>query len=101
MKGLQTLAIRETAGGAVVPVKAVPGSSRDRIVGVLGDRLKIATSAPAEKGKANAAIAAILAKALQVPPRVVVLLSGLTNPRKEFQIVGLSAQEIRQRLGGI
>ena len=82
----------------MLAVKAVPGSSRDRVVGVLGDALKIATSAPAEKGKANAAIAAILAKALGLPGRRVSLVSGPTNPRKEFRIAGLSAQQVRQRL---
>ncbi|KKK79180.1 hypothetical protein LCGC14_2836110, partial [marine sediment metagenome] len=42
----------------MIAVKAVPGASRDRVVGVLGDCLKVATSQPAEKGKANKAIAA-------------------------------------------
>lgn len=37
-------------------VKVVPGSSRDQIVGRLGDALKIKVTAPAEKGKANTAV---------------------------------------------
>jgi uncharacterized protein (TIGR00251 family) len=98
MKDAEKLAIRDIPGGAVIPVKVVPGSSRDRVVGVLGDSLKIATSAAPEKGKANAAVAKILADALSVDARRVELVSGPTNPRKEFRIVGLAAEEVRMSL---
>ena len=99
MKDAEKLAIRDVPGGAIIPVKVVPGSSRDRVVGVLGDSLKIATSAAPEKGKANAAVAKILAKALGVDARSVQLVSGPTNPRKEFTIAGWTADAIRRELG--
>jgi hypothetical protein len=98
MKDIEKLSIRDTPGGAVILVKVVPGSSRDRVVGVLGDSLKIATSAAPEKGKANAAVAKILADALGVDARRVELVSGPTNPRKEFRIVGASAQGVLEAL---
>jgi len=87
--------------GVIIPVKAVPGSSRDRIVGVLGGCLKIATAQPAEKGKANKAIAATLAKALGLPARSVTLTAGPTSPRKEFHAAGLSVDEARARLARV
>ena len=101
MKDIEKLSLRDVAGGAVIPVKVVPGSSRDRIVGVLGDSLKIATSAAPEKGKANAAVAKILAEALGMDARRVELVSGQTNPRKEFFVQGASAQSVRETLGKI
>ena len=100
MKDLDKLSIRAAEGGSTVAVKAVPGASRDRVVGVLGDCLKIATAAAAEKGKANAAIARTLAAALHLPRRNVALRSGPTSPRKEFRVAGLSPAEVRARLGG-
>ena len=98
MKYVEKLALRDVDGGAVLAVKVVPGSSRDRIAGVLGDCLKITTVIAPEKGKANAAVARILADALGVSPRGVVLASGQTNPRKEFRVAGLRAEDIRRLL---
>ena len=100
MKDVENLDIRDADGGAVIAVKAVPGASRDRVVGVLGNCLKIATAQPAERGKANQAIAATLAKALGVGRKDVALLAGPTNPRKEFRVVGLSARRVRELLAG-
>ena len=59
LKDIKNIDVRDVGGGTVIPVKVVPGSSRDRIAGVLGDCLKITTSQPAEKGKANKGIAAL------------------------------------------
>ena len=97
MKGTEQLSIRETPAGAILAVKVVPGASRDKVAGVLGDCLKIATAAPPEKGKANAAVARILAKALSLDARSVALHAGQTNPRKEFLLAGLTAAEARRR----
>jgi uncharacterized protein len=99
MKDIEKLAVRDVAGGSVISVKAVPGASRDKVVGVLGDCLKVATSAAAEKGRANASIAKTLATALGVSKRDVQIASGMTNPRKEFHIAELSTDEVRRRLG--
>jgi hypothetical protein len=96
--GVEKLEIRQHAEGAAIAVKVVSSSSRGRIVGVLGDCLKIAVSAPAERGRANAAAAGILAEALGVPRRNVTIASGQTNPRKQFLIRGMSADAIRQAL---
>ena len=72
----------------LVRVKAVPGASRDAIAGALGDRLKVRVSAPPEGGKANAAIAALLADAIGVPARAVSLESGPAQAQKCFRVRG-------------
>ncbi len=98
MKNTAQLSIRDADGGAVLTIKVVPGSSRDEIVGVLGEALKIATASPAERGKANDAVRKTLANTLGLNPRSVKLLSGPTNPRKKFHLAGISAKEIRTAL---
>lgn len=98
MKDSELLNIRDVAGGAAIVVKVVPGASRDRVVGVLGDALKITTAAAAEKGRANAAVARSLARTLGVSPRNVELVSGATSPRKEFRIAGMTGVTLRRLL---
>ena len=98
MKGVENINLRAVAGGCVLPVKVVPGTSRDRVAGVLGDSLKVATSAPPEKGKANAAAGRIIAKALGLDARSVTLIAGAASPHKEFLLPGMSPEAVRQRL---
>jgi len=101
VKGIENIRIREDAGGVVIAVKVVPGASRDKVAGVLGDALKVTTSAAAEKGKANAAVAKIIAKAVGVDRRNVKLASGQTNPRKELRIAGASRAGVLDALRAV
>lgn len=101
MKDVDRLNIRDADGGAIISVRAVPGSSRDKVVGVLGQSLKIAVSAAPEKGRANAAIANILAKTLNLEAPRATLVSGPASRYKEYQLVGLTARQLRDLLEAI
>ena len=79
-------------------VKVVPGSSRSCVVGWLGDSLKVRVAAPAEHGKANAAVEATIAEALGVPRVQARVVAGGASPRKVVEITGLSEAEVYQRL---
>lgn len=57
-------------------LKVVPGSSRDEVVGWLGDSLKVKVKAPPEKGKANDAVVALLADRLGVEASSIAVVSG-------------------------
>ena len=96
--GLEQLHLVAHAAGCLIAVKAVPGASRDRVAGVLGTRLKITVSRPAEKGAANQAVAALLARAVGLKPRDVELVTGTANPEKTFLLRGLTPEEVRRRL---
>ncbi|MDX2132190.1 MAG: DUF167 domain-containing protein [Planctomycetota bacterium] len=83
------------APACLVRVKAVPGARRDEIVGPLGDRLKIRVAAPPEDGRANAAICALLASALDIASRRVGVVSGHASPLKTLRVEGLDAAAVR------
>jgi uncharacterized protein (TIGR00251 family) len=83
-----------------VRLKVVPGASRDVVDGVLGDRIKVRVAAPPESGRANKAVAALLARALGVAPSAVRVIRGLGDPRKTVEVHGVDADEVRRRLGG-
>jgi uncharacterized protein len=86
------------AGGTILPVRAQPGARRDAILGTHAGALRVAVSAPPEKGKANAAIRDVLADALGCKPARIDLLSGETARQKRFLIAGLTPGELRDRL---
>lgn len=83
----------------MIRVKAVPGARSDQVAGVLGDRLKVRVSAPPEAGKANRAIAELLAASVGVKPRHVQLVSGPGSPEKTFLVEGVSVADVAGALG--
>lgn len=91
--------IDPVAGGAILAVKVVPGASRDKIVGPLGERLKVAVRKPPEKGEANKAVCALLAEALGLRAADVEVHRGAGRPEKELLVRDLAPDEVRRRLG--
>lgn len=85
-------------GGVLVRVKAVPGASRDQIVGSLGDRLKVRISAPPEGGKANDAIIRLLSTALGIGRSQIELVSGRSRAEKVFRLLGVEVDGVRRLL---
>lgn len=88
------------AGSCRVHVKVVPGARQNRVVGLLGDRLKVQVAPPPEEGKANAAVIALLAGVLKLDRSRVELLSGASSPRKTFR-VGVSSDVAERLLAAI
>jgi uncharacterized protein (TIGR00251 family) len=93
------LQIQEGRDGVVFTAKIVPGSSRTAVAGLLGGMVKVKVAAPPEKGKANQALVAFLADCLGVKKNDIAILSGQTNPVKQVQVTGISAQALVERLG--
>ena len=68
------------------------------MAGWLGSTLKVRVTAPAERGKANAAIETIISEALSISKASARVVAGKTSPRKVVEIVGLSEAEVYRRL---
>lgn len=77
-------------------VRVSPRASRDAILGVHDGALKVALTAPPVEGAANAALIALLAKALGVAKRAVTIASGEASRQKRVQIEGVTASEVRR-----
>ncbi|MBI4719307.1 MAG: DUF167 domain-containing protein [Planctomycetes bacterium] len=92
------LDLRADDGGVIIAVKVVPGASATRLAGRWENRAKITVAAPAEKGKANEALAAFLAKLLGVRKRDVEVIAGHTTPLKSVRVTGISVEAARQTL---
>ena len=93
--------VKDADGGATFPVKATAGAKRNAIVGVHGVALKVAVSAPRDKGKANEALIGVIADALGVPRKGVSLVKGETSTDKRFMVMGLDGAALQQKLAGL
>lgn len=99
MNDLLTTVLSVTGEGVVIRVKVVPGSSRTKLSGILGDRLKVCVSAPPEAGKANRAVCDLFADLLNVPHRDVIIYTGVAQPLKAVHVFGVNLCQITERLG--
>ncbi len=90
----------EVEGGVIVPVRAQPKARRNGVIGVHAGRLKIAVTEAPEKGKANAAIAGVLAEILGVRTSQIQLVAGATAAQKKFLIGGATLDSVRRALSG-
>ncbi len=86
------------AGGVEFAVKVVPGASRSRVMGVLGEALKVAVAAPPEAGKANSELLRLLGQVLGVRRGDIELVAGQTNAQKRVRVAGMTPEAVRERL---
>jgi len=91
--------IHDTSAGVIFSVKVHPHAKKNAITGELGDALKLALTAPPVDGRANQACIDFFANLLDVPRSSVTIASGETNRKKVIRVAGLSAEEVRKRLG--
>ena len=83
---------------ARIQVRVTPRASRDALAGWQGDVLRVRVTAPPVEGKANAAVARLVAKAVGVPKSAVGIVSGAGAREKLVEVAGLSQDEALRRL---
>lgn len=92
-------ASKQTPTRVTFAVKVHPRAKKNAITGQVGDALTVALTAPPADGKANDACIEFFAKLLNVPRSSVTIAAGQTSRNKVIGVVGLSADEVRQRWG--
>lgn len=91
--------IHESAGSVTFAIKVHPRAKKNTITGDLGGALKLALTAPPLDGQANEACIEFFAKLLKVPRSSVTIASGQSTRNKVIRVAGLTAQQVRDRLG--
>jgi uncharacterized protein len=79
-------------------LRVVPGTTHPGVVGRLGDAWKVRVAAPPEGGRANEAVLTLLADALGVRRRDLVLASGRASRDKVVTLSGLTNDDVDARL---
>ena len=93
------------AGHVVLTVRLTPRAGRDWIEGIatLSDGRRVVAArvrAVPDRGAANQALIALLAKALDVPKSAVAIVAGNTARLKQVRVDG-NPQELTRRLGAL
>ncbi|MRI59384.1 MAG: YggU family protein [Epsilonproteobacteria bacterium] len=77
----------------ILHIKAQPNASKNKIVGLLGDALKVAIKAPAVEGAANKELVKFLSKTFKVPKSEIEFLSGKSSKLKRLRVPRSEALE--------
>ena len=93
------ISIRQSNGGVTFAVKVHPRARKNAITGELGDALKVSLTSPPEEGRANEACIEFLAKLLKLPHGSVTIASGHSGRGKVIRVSGLSAEQLRSKMG--
>jgi uncharacterized protein (TIGR00251 family) len=78
--------LRAVADGVVIAVRAVPGSSRAGVQGVVGDELRVKVCSPPVDGRANEELCEVVAAALGVKARLVTVVGGQLARSKQVLV---------------
>lgn len=73
-------------GAVRLALRVQPGARRSAIIGMHGERLRVAVRAPPVDGRANAEVIKLIAGLLGLPGRAIVLRAGLSSRDKALQI---------------
>lgn len=92
------IALESHEHGTLLPIQAQPKACRNGLNGTHNGRLKVQITQTPEQGKANKAIARILAQTLGIATSRVVLWSGATSAHKTFLIEEIAPAALRQQL---
>lgn|GEM_PF-487621 len=86
------------SGALEVRVRVVPRASRQRIAGLLGDRIKVQIHAAPVEGEANRALGALLAEVAGLPVSSVRVVAGAKDRSKSVLLECAEPEAVLVRL---
>jgi len=82
---------------ATLQVHLQPGARKNEVIGFRGGVLYARVTAAPENGKANQALIALLAEALDLPRGDIALIRGVTSRNKLIAVRGLEPEALRNK----
>jgi len=93
--------VRASDDGATLDVFVQPRASKDAIVGIHGETLKVKVVAPPSEGRANEAVEALLAGTLGVPRSKVTVVRGHGSRSKQVAVRGMGSRAVQAAIGHV
>ncbi|MFQ5508496.1 MAG: DUF167 domain-containing protein [Leptospirillia bacterium] len=91
--------IRQVPGGVRLTLRLQPRASHNKVMGVHGNAIKVAITAPPVEGKANKHVIRFLARLLGVPQSAVTIVSGELARDKVVEVMGVDPEQAAGKLG--
>ena len=91
---------KEANGAVTFAVKVVPRASKNQLMGIEGDAIKIRLTAPPVEGKANDALVKFLAQVLGTSRAQVEIVRGAKSKQKIVRVRGLTAEQLQNKIAG-
>jgi uncharacterized protein (TIGR00251 family) len=90
--------IAQGPDGVLIDIRVIPRAARSELAGTRGGSVLVRLKAPPVDGAANAELIGVLAAALDVPKRAIVIVAGERSRHKRVRIAGLDPQTAEARL---
>ncbi len=91
---LSKLDLREGRGFCTLPIKVIPRSSQNKVIGVENGLLKLKLTAPPVEGAANDGVVNLLSNWLGKPKNTVELVKGQQSRNKLVKLTGIRAEDV-------
>jgi uncharacterized protein (TIGR00251 family) len=90
--------IQSTRDGVVIDVRVITRAGKSGLAGLRGNALLVRLQAPPVEGAANAELVDLLSLALDVPRRLITIVSGERSRQKRVRVEGIDTATANSRL---
>ncbi len=91
--------LEEKNGNIYIHIHVQPRASKNEIVGIHGDSLKVRLTSPPVEGAANSLLVEFMAKKLGIAKSRIEIISGEKSRQKTLRVEGVSMEETASILG--